>query len=440
MNTLPSRATLGASVVFALLSGCGSGDDPTLPDFDAHPVTVTPAVQWAGAPVTLSSAAFEAWPDEDMVLLIGDAALVTAHRTGDSTFTALLPDTLPGGHYLLRAAVIEYPNFEAGLDVAGWTDTRSVAIAGTSSFSVGWPAGGPTGLLLVKDDTIRFVRAVDGALITFPARTTTWRIPPGLAADGRLLAPLNDDTLLAWTFNAGLGSAAATDTFAMTVFPDNGYYRFANGGWLITDHNTLNFAPGALKDISYVTAPRAVVSAAAGRVVVPYRQMTVDPGGIPVFGTDSGTIKSIVAGYSRLDAATFNAAGTVLYLAASLSVAEAGTFLAPQSLLKVDALTGAVLDSVAAIPEPRVEDFFLDEANGWLFEAVRDSAQWTLRVRDAETLDLVALLRSPHMTDRCPAEGELHLLPASAAGVMFLGSASCFTPGADVGFARFTLK
>lgn len=429
---------LRSATLFLLTLAAGCGDDsPPAPDFDAHPVTVTPGRQWAGDSITLSSTAFADWPGDALPLFIGDEAWVTAHRTGDSTFAALLPDTLRGDHYLLRIAAMESPNFEVGLDVAGWTDTRSVAITQTSSFSTAWPADAPTGLLLVQNDTVRFVRAADGGVVAFPATTTTYRTPLGFDAAGRVLAPLNSDTLLAWSIDPSLGTAVAADTFAVGTIPDRNYSRIGSGDWLLTDHNTFLFdPPGSLTDISYITAPRPIVSAAAGRVVIPYRLMTPDPGGIPIFGTDSGTTMSTVAGYSRLDAATFNGAGTILYLA----VGNGGASSPSQSLLRVNALTGAVLDSVPSVPNPRDEDLALDETNGWLFEAVRDSVQWTLRVRDAETLDLIAQLRSPHNTDRCPQEAELHLLPAPGQNAVYLGSARCYTPGADVGFARFTLK
>src|SRR5690349_20629862 len=94
------RAGFRALLFLPLLGGCSAVDDSPPPDFNVHPVTVTPAKQWAGDSITLSSAAFAAWPGDSFPLLFGDDVLITAHRTGDSTYSVLLPDTLQGGHYL----------------------------------------------------------------------------------------------------------------------------------------------------------------------------------------------------------------------------------------------------------------------------------------------------------------------------------------------------
>jgi hypothetical protein len=426
----PQLFRVSTLILFSLLPGCG--DDPSTPNFETHPVTLTPTRQWAGGEITLRTAAFQGWPEE-FPLMVGGNVEVMAHRTDDTTYAATLPDTLAGGAYLLQSGMFESPGFEVGLEVAGWTDTRVVPLTGTSGYSTPWPVAAPTGLILVKDDTIRWVNATDGVVTTFPATTTTFRTPLGFDAEGRILAPLNNDTILAWWLDPIPLTATALDTFARTADPDFGHYHLASGDWVVTDHDQLSF-PDVLYSLSYATSPRPVMAAAGGRLVVPHRSLTPDQGGIPIFATDSGTPAAKVLGYSRLDAATFSGAGTALYVAAAIG----GLASTTQSLLKVDPLTGAIQDSVPAIARPGAEALALDGDRGLLFEAIADTTHWTLRVRDAATLDLVALLRSPTIAQPCFLEAELHIIQVG--DVVYLGTAGCNAAAGDIRFARFTLK
>jgi hypothetical protein len=362
--------------------------------------------------------------------------MVEAVRVNDTMYSILLPDTLPAGEYALHAAVIESPDFSASVEVAGWLDTRTVTLAENSRFSTAWPAGSPTGLLVVVNDTVRFVRATTGAVTTLPIATTTYRVPLGSDGAGHLLAPQDPDTLTSWSVDVDGGTATVAGKLPSVTDADNSYYRFSGAGSVFTNHNLIYFEPGPLRDISYITSPRPVTSVAAGRTIIPYRLMTSDPGGIPILRTDSGSVGALVTGYSRLDAARFDAAGTTLFLAASTG----GVASTSQSLLKVDPMTGTILDSVPSDSGPRAEDLWIEAGHGWLVEAVRDTARWTVRVRDAATLHLLAQFRSPFSLDGCRAEGELHLLPAPVAGEFYLASAACTGGGGEVHFARFSFK
>ena len=429
------RPGLFAALAAVTLVGCTS-DGPTPPSFDDHPVHLSPASQWAGGTVAFSSSAFGDWPDS--VFFGADSFLFHAKKTDDTTFQVTLPDTLPGGHYSIHGlSSPESPNFQVGLDVAGWMDTRSVTVPGTTNYSTPWPAGAPTGLIVIVNDTPRFVRASTGEKVTLPLGTTSYRVALGYDADGHLLAPHDADTLIAWNVDVSAGTASIATKIPYYTDADNSYYRFGASGSVYTNHNMAVFDPGVLQDLSYVTAPRPTWSAASGRNVIPYRVLVPDALGIPIYRNDSGSVAATVAGYSRLDAATFDAAGTTLYLAAAIG----GVTSTTQSLLRVNALTGAILDSVAAGPEPRTEDLVIEPTHGWLIEAVRDPDHWELRVRDATTLVLIADVRSPaSVDDGCRAEAELHLIPAPATNEVYLGSAYCNGGEGEVHFARFSLK
>lgn len=429
------RPGLFAALAALALAGCTS-DGPTPPSFDDHPVHLSPASQWAGRTVAFSSSAFGEWPDS--IFFGADSFLFLAKKADDTTFQVTLPDTLPGGHYSIHGlSSPESPNFQVGLDVAGWLDTRSVTVPGTTNYSTPWPAGAPTGLIVIVNDTPRFVRASTGEKVTLPLGTTSYRVALGHDADGHLLAPHDADTLIAWNVDVSAGTASIATKIPYYTDPDNSYYRFGASGSVYTNHNTAVFDPGELQGLSYATAPRPAWSTATGRVVIPFRALDPDAPGIPIYRTDSGTVGATVAGYSRLDAATFDGAGTTLYLAA----ATGGLASTTQSLLRVDALTGAVVDSVAAASDPRVEDLLLQPTQGRLLEAVRSLDRWELRIRDASTLALIADVRSPaSLDDGCRAEAELHLIPSPATNEVYIGSAACNAGEGEVHFARFSLK
>jgi hypothetical protein len=385
------------------------------PDFFDHPPDVHPARQWTGGTVLLSSPAFAGIDLAELSLRVGDHEVV-ADRIDSATVRITLPAALASGVYVLVSGAEAGTSIRlAEVEVVGWRGTRSASERGCST-PVPFPEALPTGVLLSNCHTL-------GGPVFISARTN---------------AGWSYDSLRGGTYSPSTsyraGSIVDRDRRVLRLLPGGAWsqvdtapccynrqlFELSDGLWLRTTNHYADFyrdGVGAFGGFNMESPWLLVRSHASGRATfIPDHVPTA----LPIINTETGGIVATVGnGVTRARAAVFAADDAVLYL-----VGETSWGFDPR-LLVVDPRDGSIIDADTARPG----GFALAThpmTAGWLYELDREGPWWVLRVRDAETLEIIAAPMAPNPDDACSGQSYPTLIVDPGQGTAHAFLPECF--------------
>lgn len=418
---------------------CGT-DDPAAPSFAEHPLNVSPAAQWAGGTIHLTSAAMAQLPDSIQVVV--DGAPQFAQRIDDSSFATVLSDTLLSG---IHTVAVPTPDTtpEASVTVAGHRALRDLGMQ-FSTDATPWPHWSPTGLIGGWNDTLVFLDLATGT-------TTNLGVPfaeptgiPGVSfVPEHLILPRND-TAHVFSVDAGAGSATpAASPVEGVLLPGgsswDGLDQLSDSVVAFVGHDAIDLdllgtdSSGTHCNISApVNGARVILSPRMDRAGFPAR--TYACGAVtlvPIFDTHTGESAFQIPGSSRLDALEFSTTGTTAY-----AITRPTSTSTMRTLYRLDATTGAVFTQVDLLPDSTdVGDAHLrfDPTRERVYETSREGADYVLRAWDGTSMARLASVRVPGAAAYCqqPLDGtwSSHLVVASDGATAWLVIEYCHGAG-----------
>jgi hypothetical protein len=345
-----TRASLRAAVLTSFVTAaCGESVQPEIPAFSA-----TPSTQWSGGAMTLHSSFFV---DREPLPAVtsDDGDTLALVRQDDSTVTATLPRG-PSGPVTLSMQTGSRSYAVAGVERVGYREMRTQTGPGFQ------------GVLEPADSA--GIPIVFGAISTdingYRAPIVRLKVP---SAQSSLLVPTlrqPDNVFYGMAPSVTRGVFAvrdSTDTLRMARLTDNppvvlgtAAIRFTSTRqvaqlndsiWLMTaSHYTFTYVArdtsvSMIMNVASESPYRVFLSPRGDRTTL-NTLVSGTEGGIPVFDNATGTLAYRLP-FPAVDAAAFSPDGARLYVA--------GGHDAPDSLVAVDATTGAVQAGPVKLPD-----------------------------------------------------------------------------------------
>jgi len=385
-----TRAILRALVVASVVgAACSDSTEPSLPAF-----SVTPASQWSGGVVTIRSSYFTTRSQAPVIVADGDTLALTP--VDDSTVTTTLPRGFSGPVIFSIARGTRTDNLGT-VQRVGYRETRLLMPSLMGELMVLDSSDHPVVLGNITTARPQYavvgrIDLVTGAGQSLDALHGTSTVQYGLSpsvAPGTIVARDTGDTLRIYNM-----LVSPPQSISKTKLFGTGYVRhlaqLSTGLWLYTQSHWTYTQPdsGPLRAQVQTESPWSLfVSPRGDRTTMTVNVVT---GGIPVFDNATGDTAFSLP-LQGTEAITFSPDGAVLY-------AVGGYYYQPDTIVMVDAATGASLHPKVTLPDGFIafSATYSTLGGGSLLIGVADTSTLALLVYDATTLALRGVLPTPN--------------------------------------------
>lgn len=393
------RALAGASV---LAAACGDPTEPPLPAF-----SISPATQWSGGAITVRSHYFVNLSPLPVVTVGAETLAVT--RQNDSTLVTTIPRG-PSGPVTLSLARGARRDSLAVVQRVGFREKRTLnpglmgELLPLDSAGHPWVVGNTT-TALPQYAPLGRIDLVTGAGQEFTSvrgpSTVSYGLSPSVTP-ATAVARDTADTLRMYNLLTSPPQPIGGPLFG----GQTGYVRhlaqLGAGLWLFTQSHW-SFTRGETDTVPnrvmvQTESPWSVfISPRGDRTTMTVNVVT---GGVPVFDNATGDTAFSLP-LKGTEGIAFSPDGATLYVVG-------GYYYAPDTLIAVDATTGAMLLPKVHLPGGYIA-FSLTYAaigGGRLLVAAANTTTLALLVYDAHTLHLLGVLPSPDNCGQFPMTGD----------------------------------
>jgi len=374
-----------AGGLLVLVAACSDSTSPSSPPA----VTIAPIANWSGGEVTLTSAAFAtaALP----VLVVG-AETLSVHRTGDSSVAAALP-LGPSGPVTIQLAQGHRRHDLGTVQRVGYREYRDLAPGFYGELVTTRRAGTPivvgtTVPTLNGNGVVQYLDLGSMAVTPVPGLygSSYYGVSPTYRPDQFVLLDAAGTTAV-WQLWPTVTQVDTTPHFGL---PIRHIARLSDSVWLHTGHHYTqayvndSAVFGGYQGLPTESVWSVFISPTGGTATVAVAQGTP---GVPVFNSTSGdTLYTLGAAFRQAGWAAYSQDGASIYVLAGATSKD--------SLIRVDAATGAV---VAGLPLTfPTMNVATDPVEPLVYvEALLADGTPTILVLEATTLAEVGRLTSP---------------------------------------------
>jgi DNA-binding beta-propeller fold protein YncE len=360
-----------------ILAAC---NDPSSGPLDIPEFTVSPAVNWSGGTITITSQYFI---DRAIPVLRVDTIAVTVARADDSTVTATLPQ-LPTGAYPVTITDRDLPGPIAEVQLVGFSNRRDVSPGLNGVLISARALQAPVVLGNTAGDNIAMISPVSGSVTSFPTL-----FPPGApyniapSYQGSDVFVLRDTSGVVgewrlWPVPTMLDTVASGFKFQFTRH----VVTFAPDIYLITgSHTSTSFSPTGNRFFTTESVWANFLSPAGDRAVI---GSNVGQPGTLVMDMTTGDSAFTLPVHATIGAA-FSPDGSLLF-------ATGGEYFNTNQLMRVNAATGTVIVHDSLPADTYKNSLALSGSGNRIYVAGERNGRPRLLVYDAATLAMVANL------------------------------------------------